>query len=176
VQKGVEKQKSVTTEARTAGSNELTADQNVTSADKVSVYIDLRNRWPFPVQNVSTKSHCTKVSKDNERELLNPAPQFRVSKHVISLHFIGGNSLQVKNLDHGSREPTLRFSRSTFHKKHDWSRLGSFLNSYASLLGEVPIRVKATCDELGWTCAMKQRQLEISGKVLIFSTFIMYTN
>ena len=126
---------------------ELTIDQYVTSTDKVSVYIDLRNRRPFPVQNGSTNSNWTRVLKDNERKLLNPTPQFWVSQHVIGLHLVLCHSLQVKNLDHGSGEPTLRFSRGTFHKKDNRFRFGSFFNRHTSFLGEVTTRRQATREE-----------------------------
>jgi len=93
-----------------------TSENDVTAADELSVDIDLGYCWPLAVQRTFLIMKRGKDTRKHAREFLNTGPQLRVREDVIGVHLGRGNTVEVKDLDDGPRETTLRCFRSSLHE------------------------------------------------------------
>jgi hypothetical protein len=59
------------------------------------------------------------------REFLDTTPQLWVSQHIVRLHLLARDTMEVEDLDNGAGETALGFCRCALHEQHDGVRLDS---------------------------------------------------
>jgi hypothetical protein len=96
-----------------------TAQQDVASADKLSVNVELRNRWPLTEKRVNTIQSIRRRLV-HSREFLDALSELGILEDIICLELLGRNALNLQHLHSGFRETALRPLWGTLHKQDNW--------------------------------------------------------